>query len=79
MKAMNIELTEEQKRYIAFGGIGAVLLIVLVVFGVRFGMSSITEAKQELEELGKKIETANRQLSRQEKVAQDFEKAMSQA
>ena len=65
-------LTKQKKQYLALGAIGAVALVVVIVFGVKVSLSSIGEAQVELEDLTRKIESADRALSKQEQVRKEF-------
>jgi len=58
------DLTKSQKQYLVLGGIVAVGLVLLVVFGIRLSLSSIRTAKGELEEVSRKVEKADRSLAR---------------
>ncbi len=74
---MNLkDLTKGQKQYIALGGMGAVVLAGILVFGIRVSLSSITTAKLELDDLMGKIESADRALSRQDQIRQEFAESM---
>lgn len=66
------DLTKAQKQYVALGGVVAVVFIVIIVFGIKVSLSSITESKQELDELSQKIEIAGRSLSRQGQLRMEF-------
>jgi len=66
------DLTKSQKQYLAIGGIVAVGLVVLVVFGIRLSLSSIRTAKEELEEVSGKIEKADRSLERRARTEKDL-------
>ena len=70
------DLTKEQKQYIVLGVLAFVILIVLLVFGIRFSLSSIGDAKKELGELTDKIQNADRTLGQRNKVSSDFQKSM---
>lgn len=66
------DLSKEQKQYIAIGAISVVALVAIVVFGIKFSLSSITESKRELGDLSRKIEEADRALSKQEQARIEF-------
>jgi hypothetical protein len=70
-------LTKEQKQYLVLGLIVAVALMVLVVFGIKVSLSSISEAKLELLELKGKIKIADRALEKRQKVSEDFHKTIN--
>lgn len=57
------DLSKEKKQYLALGGIVAVILIVLSVFGIKVSLSSISEAKLELQDLTEKIEKAEKSVA----------------
>lgn len=62
---MNLsELGKEQKQYIALGAIAAVIMLALLFFGIRFILTSSTEAKAEFEALTSKIEKSDRTLAK---------------
>lgn len=69
-------LTKEQKQYIALGGIVATALVVIIVFGIKVSLSSITVARIELNDLTGKIESADRALAKQSKVREEFAETM---
>lgn len=70
---MNVkDLTKEQKQYIALGSIVAVAFVVIIVFGIKVSLSSISDAKMELNEFSDKIENAERALSKQDRIRKDF-------
>ncbi len=68
------DMSKEQKQYIVLGVLAAVILIVLLVFGVRFSLSSIADARGELAVLVDKIETADRTLANRTEVSEDFKR-----
>ncbi len=70
------ELSKEQKQYLVLGALAAAILITLMVFGIRFSLSSINVAKDELAVLTDKIQGADRLLSRQDQVTEDFQRTM---
>ena len=67
------DLTKEQKQYVILGVIVAAAVIVLIVFGVKISLASITEAQNELDDLTKKIESADRSLSKKAEVLAEFD------
>jgi hypothetical protein len=70
---MNLkDLTKEQKQYVALGAIVTAALLVLIIFGIKVSLSSIGLAKAELDEITRKIENADRSLSRHEQTKKDF-------
>ena len=74
---MNLkELGKEQKQRIALGGIGAVVIVAIIFFGIKVSLSSITEAKLELDGLAGKVESADRALAKQAQVRKEFAESM---
>ena len=74
---MNLkDLTKSQKQYIALGGAGTVVLAVIIVFGIKVSLSSITKGKLELDDLMGKIESADLALSKQNRIRQEFAESM---
>jgi chorismate mutase len=74
---MNLKnLSKGQKQYIALGAIAAVGLMTLIGFGIKVSLSSIKNSRQELNDLTDRIESADRSLSRQGQVRQEFAETM---
>ncbi len=74
---MNLkEMGKEQKQYIAIGGMVSIALVVGIVFAVRGSLSSIAEARLELNDLAGKIESADRALAMQQQVKDEFAETM---
>lgn len=70
---MNVkDLTKEQKQRIALGGIAAVAFVAIIFFGIKVSLSSIAVARQELDELAGKIESADRTLAKGSQVRKDY-------
>ena len=70
---MNItDLIKEKKQYVILGGVVAVVLVLLIVFGVRISLSSLGVAKGELEDLTGKIEGADRSLAKRYQSKEEF-------
>lgn len=65
-------LKKEQKQYLILGVIVAIVVIVLIVFGIKVSLSSISEAKVELEGLVGKIKTAEKSLSKTQRGEEEF-------
>lgn len=62
---MNLkDLSKAQQQYLAAGVLGVVVLVVLLAYGFKFGSRKITDAQNDLDALTKKIESADRALSR---------------
>jgi hypothetical protein len=70
------DLTKEQKQHIALGGIVATALIVIIVFGIKVSLSSISVARLESNDVTGKIESADRALAMQSKVREEFAQTM---
>ena len=70
------DLTKGQKQYIALGGMGAVVLAVIIVFGIKVSLSSIAMAKLKQDDLMGKIESADLALSKQNRIRQEFAESM---
>lgn len=66
------ELSKEKKQYLALGGIVTVILVVLSVFGIKISLSSISEAKLELQNLVEKIEKAEKSVALSQREKQEF-------
>ncbi|MDF7823650.1 hypothetical protein P4B35_06455, partial [Pontiellaceae bacterium B12227] len=76
---MNLsELTKEQKQYIVLGGIVLGAVIFGIVWGVKFSLSTIDGAKEELADLNGKIDRAEKSLSKSFKTKGDFEQSIVQ-
>ncbi len=58
-----LDLRKEQKQYLILGVVAAVILAVLIVFGIKVSLSSISEARLELHGLTEKIESADKSVS----------------
>jgi hypothetical protein len=65
-------LTKEQKQYVALGALAAAIVVILMVLGIRFSMATISEAKEELDDLTAKISNANQSLSRSRRTSEDY-------
>jgi hypothetical protein len=70
-------LSKQHKQYLLLGTIVAAALAILIVFGVKVSLSSITEAKQALQELTSKIEAADRSVTRTELNQDEFRETIS--
>lgn len=57
-------LPKEQKQYLVLGLLVTVVLVVLSAFGIKISLSSIAQAKAELQEIAGKIDTADRSLAK---------------
>jgi hypothetical protein len=70
---MNLStLTKEQKQYMMLGAIVLAGLVILVVFGIRVSLSSISKARLELLELTGKIESAEKSVARSDRSNPEF-------
>ena len=70
-------LSKEHKQYLFLGTIVAAALTILIVFGVKVSLSSITAAKLELQELSSKIESADRSVARNERTQDEFRETIT--
>ena len=62
---MNLSnLSKEQKQYVVLGVLAVAIVGILIVFGVKVSLSSISNTKDELDSYTRKIEQAERMLSR---------------
>ena len=66
------DLKKEQKQYLILGVIVAIAVVVLIVFGIKVSLASISEARVELEGLVGKIETAEKSLSKTQRGEEEF-------
>ena len=57
-----LDLSKEKKQYLVLGAIAAIALAVLIVFGIKVSLSSISEARLELQGLTEKIESAEKSV-----------------
>jgi len=73
-----LDLKKEQKQYLILGVIVAVALAILIVFGVKISLSSISEAKLELSDLSGKIETAEKSLSKTHRDEAEFRSTIAE-
>jgi len=70
---MNVkDLTKEQKQRIVLGGMVAVALVAIIFFGIKVSLSSIAVARQELNDLVSKIESADRALAKGSQVRKEY-------
>jgi hypothetical protein len=70
---MNIkDLSKEQKQYVALGSLSAAILVILMAVGIRFSMTTISVAKEELSGLTDKIDRANKALSRNKRTSGEY-------
>jgi hypothetical protein len=65
-------LSKEKKQYLILGAIGVLALVIITIFGLKFSLSSVGEAKTELADLKGKIESAERFLAKREQTRQAF-------
>ena len=66
-----MNLTKEQKQYLAVGGGVSVVFVLLVFFGIKAGFASARGAEQELEDLTGRIELAKHSLQERAKMAEE--------
>jgi len=67
-----LDLSKEQKQYLVLGVIVAIVLAILIIFGIKVSLSSISEARLELQDLAAKIETAEESLSKSQQGDAEF-------
>lgn len=67
------DLVKGQKQMLVLGAIGAVALVSLAVVGIRFSLSSVAKAKEELLDLSSKIKTADNVLSKSSNTSSDYD------
>ncbi|MBN2162627.1 MAG: hypothetical protein JXR25_10520 [Pontiellaceae bacterium] len=74
---MNLStLSKEQKQYVVLGILATAVLGILIVLGVKVSLSSIAEARDELEVVTGKIDSASRMLTRRDRTTSDFRQTM---
>lgn len=66
------DLNKEQKQYLILGVIVAIVLAVLIVFGIKISLSSISKAREEVQALTEKIESAEKSVTRNQKDSAEF-------
>lgn len=66
------DLTKEQKQYMVLGALGGIILVALAVMGGRMSLRSVATARQDLEALTSKIDSADRLLKRRETVNREY-------
>lgn len=71
-------LTKEQKQYLLLGVIVCVAALILIAFGIKVSLSSITVAREELAELSNKIESAEMSVDRNERNAEEFHTSIAE-
>ena len=59
-----LDLSKEQKQHLILGVIVAIALVILIVFGIKVSLSSISKARVELQDLTGKIKAAEKSLSK---------------
>jgi hypothetical protein len=70
-------LTQEQKQYIILGAVGLVFVAVSLFFGIRFSVSSISVAREELDDLSRKIERADQSLEKRGSTVAELEETVA--
>ncbi len=70
------DLVNGQKQMLVLGVIGAVALVCLAVVGIRFSLSSVAKAKEELLDLSSKIEMADNVLSKSSNTSRDYDNSV---
>ncbi len=76
MSFMN--LSKEQKKYLVLGAIVVTVLAVLVAFGIKVSLSSISEAKLELQGLVEKIEKGEKYLTKSRQEESEFSSTIAE-
>jgi hypothetical protein len=59
-----LDLSKEQKQYLILGVLAAVILAILIVFGIKVSLSSMSETRLVLQGLSEKIEAAEKSVSK---------------
>ena len=72
------DLKKEQKQYLILGVVVAVVIAVLIVFGVKVSLSSISEARLELGDLAGKIGAAEKSLSKTQRNEAEFRSTIAE-
>ncbi len=72
------DLKKEQKQYLILGVIAVVAVVVLIVFGIKVSLSSISEARLELGDLVGKIDTAEKSLSKTHREEAEFRSTIAE-
>lgn len=67
-----LNLSKEHKQYVVLGAIVAVLLVVLIVFGIKVSLTSISAARLELVGLTEKIRSADITVTQNERDSAEF-------
>lgn len=73
-----LDLSKEQKQRLVLGAIAFIAIAVLIVFGIKVSLSSISEARLELHGLTEKIETAEQAVSKSQHDAAAFSSTTEQ-
>jgi hypothetical protein len=73
-----LDLSKEQKQYLILGVVAAVILTVLIVFGIKVSLSSISEARLELHGLTEKIESAEKAVSNDHRDDAEFRSTIAE-
>lgn len=72
------DLKKEQKQYLILGVMVAVVVAVLIVFGIKVSLSSISEARSELDDLVGKIKAADKALSETHREEAEFRSTIAE-
>ena len=73
-----LDLSKEQKQYLVLGAIAVVILIILIVFGVKVSLSSISTSREELQGLTEKIEAADKTVSKNQLAKAELRSTISE-
>lgn len=73
-----MDLSKEQKQYLVLGVIAAIALGVLIVFGIKVSLSSISEARLELQGFTEKVASAEKSVSQNQRNEKEFRSTISE-
>lgn len=68
-----MDLSKKQKQYLVLGIIAFIAISVLIVFGIKVSLTSISEAKLELHGLTEKITAAEKSISKSQQSEAEFD------
>ncbi|NNJ70012.1 MAG: hypothetical protein HKP10_01835 [Kiritimatiellales bacterium] len=69
-------LNKGQKQNLILSSVAAVVLLCLTVLGIRFSLSSVAKAREELMDLSSKINTADNVLSKSSHTSEDYDSSV---
>ena len=73
-----LDLSKEQKQYLILGVVIAIVLTVLIIFGIKVSLSSISESRAELQDLTGKVEAAEKFLSKNQMDDAEFRSTIAE-